>query len=192
MNVLQREYQVFKIWIAFRIILLEKIYRYRWNPDIQFTLLKRFAPFQQTQHGGLHQVSRRGSDSLDRSCRLFRSDFSVQFILHQFNGIWDHWLLRTRLKLKNVLFLFLLAKSSCILQIIILHKYKSLTHKKRYRLDSVILQYTLIVGLIQLPFTWCKCPPFLLVKVPYILTEHPTYFTIGVIGASFSPNCHCP
>ena len=60
-------------------------------------------------------------------------------------------------QLKNVLFLFAfnvpLVEFICMLWVIILHEYRSLTHKPRSCWDRVMLQFVVIAGLFQfVPF----------------------------------------
>ena len=74
------------------------------------------------------------------------------------------------LQLKNVLFLFAfnvhLEEFTSMLWVIILHEYKSLTHKLRSRWDHVMLQYAVKPVRFNLSFTWYKSPNLQMAKAP--------------------------
>ncbi len=99
--------------------------------------------------------------------RLFCSDFLVKFMPCQ---------------LQDVLFLFgfnipPLADFVCILWLIILHEYKSSSHKLCFKLDCMMLQYVVIASLIQLPFMFSTLQ---LAKDLHTITEPPLCFFIVV------------
>ena len=75
-----------------------------------------------------------------------------------------------------------------MLWVIVLHEYKSLTHKPRLRWDHVMLQFAVIVDLIQFVLHLVQIPEFDIGKSPPPL-EPPPYFTIDVIQgvAALSP-----
>ena len=78
--------------------------------------------------------------------------FQSSCIPCQFNGIQVCWLCQPRHQLKDVLFLFafnvLLVELTSMLWVIILHEYKSLSHKPNSKWDCVILQYAVTASLI--------------------------------------------
>ena len=85
---------------------------------------------------------------------------------------------------KDLLFIFPfnvpLAEFTCILGVIILHAYKSLSHKARSRWDQVMLQYTEIDNLNLFPLHLVQIPDFAIGKAPHAITEPPVCFTVAV------------
>ena len=86
-----------------------------------------------------------------------------------------------------------MAEFTSMLWIIILHGYKSLTHKLHSRWDSMMLQYAVIAGMIQFALHLVQIPDFAIGKgLPptHTITEPPPCFTVGVIqgGCRSFPN----
>ena len=77
-------------------------------------------------------------------------------------GFKSHWLLWPTHQLKDVLFLFpfnvSLAELTGMVWVIILHEYKSFTHKSHSTWNRVMLQCAMIADLIHFSFTWRKSP----------------------------------
>ena len=84
---------------------------------------------------------------------------------------------RPRHQLKDVLFLFAfnvsLAEFTCRLWVIILHEYKSFTHKPPSIWHHVIQQYAAIAGMIKFfAFHLVQIPSFAICKSPHTHTHH--------------------
>ena len=77
---------------------------------------------------------------------------------------------QSRHQLKDVLFFFAfnepLAEFTWMLWIIIIHEYKSLTHKLHFRWDGKMLQYVVITSLIQFALHLVHIPNFAISKCP--------------------------
>ena len=65
-----------------------------------------------------------------------------------------------------------------MLLVIILHEYKSLTHKLRFRWDRMMLQYAVIAGFIQFFFDLMQIPDFAICKLP---PHHHHYNRVSLI-----------
>ena len=124
---------------------------------------------------------------------------SIKFIPHQPNGIYVRWLHRLRYQLKDMLFLLILnyvwQSLRVFFWVIILLEYKSLDHKLCSRYDHVILQYSVIAGLIQFALHVMQILDFAIAKSchPPTIKEIPPCFKMGVIQvvAALSPTPHC-
>ena len=85
-----------------------------------------------------------------------------------------------------------LAEFTCMLWVIILHEYKSLSHKSYSRWNCRKLLYTVIAGLIRFALHLVQIPDFTISKSPHIITKPPPCFMVGVtLGtAALSPTLH--
>ena len=95
-------------------------------------------------------------------------------------------------QLKDMLFLFVfnvpLAEFASMLWVIILHEYKSLTNKVCSRWDCVMLQYALIVSLIQFALHLKEIPDFAICNCHYNRASSMPYVWCDTGGCSSFTN----
>ena len=142
---------------------------YQNDPLWLLSLLHRFSAFFPSKTQGRLKILLCFPARIARG-GLFYSDFSVNFIPHEFNRITICWLCLPRHQLMDMLFLFTfnvpLAVFTSMLWVIILHEFKSLSHKSHSRWDCMILQYAVIAGLIQFALHLVQIPDFAVGKCP--------------------------